>query len=271
MANARNGARYRQAASAIIGFECVGLAYGTPVFFVPEGACSGSRRWTGARLWRHYGDRRARMPFPLMLAALFPTDDANDAERNAADVHDLIRRAQRGDTTAVGALYHLYAGAIHRYMVLRAPPVEDAEDLTADVFIRMVEGLASYQITQVPFEAWLYRIASARVADFYRRERRAQNTELLDIFPDDGPLPEEALLQEQLLQDVRSALHDLSEEHQTILILRFVERKSHEEVAAILNKSMTAVKSAQHRALSHLTALLGSEQKIRHYLRGTND
>jgi RNA polymerase sigma-70 factor (ECF subfamily) len=210
------------------------------------------------------------MDFPLLFAALFPPDDADREARDAVDLHDLIRRAKMGDTTAVGALYRMYSGAIHRYMVFRAPTVEDAEDLTAEVFIRMVQGLPSYEITQAPFEAWLYRIASARVADFYRRVRRSPDTELLDVV-DDAPLPEDALVQQQMLDTVRSALQQLSEEHQTILILRFVERKSHDEVAEILNKSMTAVKSAQHRALSQLTALLGSDQKIRHYLRGQND
>src|SRR5690606_7970557 len=97
------------------------------------------------------------------------------------------------------------------------------------------------------------------------------DTELFDIVPDREPLPEDRVIEQQLLEAVRAALHRLSEEHQTILILRFVERKSHEEVAEILNKSMTAVKSAQHRALSQLTALLGSDQKIRHHLQGHND
>lgn len=212
------------------------------------------------------------MDFSLLFAALIPPEDAAEAgSRDAVDIHALIRSAQAGDTAAVGALYRMYSGAIHRYMVFRAPTTEDAEDLTAEVFIRMVQGLPSYKITEVPFEAWLYRIAAARVADFYRRARRHPDTELADAIADDSPLPEEALMQAQALEAVRTALHQLSEEHQTILILRFVERKSHDEVADILNKSMTAVKSAQHRALSQLTSLLGSDQKIRHYLRGHND
>lgn len=227
---------------------------------------------TGELYGRHLGNRRTRMDISLLLAAFFPPQDASDASaRNSVDIHNLINRAKTGDSTAVAALYQLYSGSIHRYMVFRAPTVEDAEDLTAEVFIRMVEGLPGYQITAVPFEAWLYRIASARIADFYRRAKRNPNTELFDVIPDLDPLPEERVIEEQLLETVRSALHRLSEEHQNILILRFVERKSHEEVAAILNKSMTAVKSAQHRALNQLTALLGSDQKIRHYLRGHND
>lgn len=212
------------------------------------------------------------MDFSLLFAAFFPPDESSEADsKETVDVHDLIRRTQAGDSAALAVLYQVFSAAIYRYMVFRAPTVADAEDLTAEVFIRMVEGLPSYQITQVPFEAWLYRIASARIADFYRRNKRNPQSELSEIVPDNEMLPEERIIQEQMLETVRTALRQLSDEHQTILVLRFVERKSHEEVAAILNKSMTAVKSAQHRALNQLTSLLGSDQKIRHYLRGQHD
>lgn len=257
---------------AIIGFRCDPVLRGAFLPAQPYTEAVRPPALSGESFWRHFGDRRIRMDPSLLLAAFFPPDDATDSSsREAVDIHNLIRQAQAGDSTAVAALYQLYAGAIQRYMVFRAPSVQDAEDLTAEVFIRMVEGLPSYQITLVPFEAWLYRIASARIADFYRRAKRNLDIELFDIVADREMLPEERVIEAQLLETVRAALHQLSEEHQTILVLRFVERKSHEEVAEILNKSMTAVKSAQHRALHQLTSLLGSDQKIRHYLRGQND
>ena len=70
---------------------------------------------------------------------------------------------------------------------------------------------------------------------------------------------------------LRSTLRHFNEDEQTILILRFVERKSHQEVANIMGKSANAVKTAQHRILVQLAALLGSEEKVRHYLRGEDD
>ena len=69
-------------------------------------------------------------------------------------------------------------------------------------------------------------------------------------------------------QSLREALQQLTDDEQTLLILRFVEHKTHQEVAAILRKSPTAVKAMQHRALLRLASLLGSEDKVRHYLRG---
>jgi RNA polymerase sigma-70 factor, ECF subfamily len=215
----------------------------------------------------------ARMWFTPLIAALFPSadDDQSMASSLSIDVPKLVERAQQGHSEAAGGLYQLFAQPIYRYIAYRVPTTADAEDLTTEVFIRMVEGLPNYRRTEVPFEAWLYRIASARVADFYRRTGRQRQTELSDVLADYAPLPEEQVQQEQMFETVREALQQLSPEHQTILIFRFVERKSHEEVAAILKKSVTAVKSAQHRALSQLAALLGSDQKIRHYLRGDRD
>jgi RNA polymerase sigma-70 factor, ECF subfamily len=207
-----------------------------------------------------------------LLAAFFQSaeDGRSTPSTISIDVADLVLRAQTGDSEAVGALYQMYSPAIYRYVAYRMPSTDDAEDLTAEVFIRMVEGLPAYRLTAVPFEAWLYRIAAARIADFYRISGRRSHTELHDTLADANPLPEDSLEQRQLFETVREALNQLSDEHQSILLLRFVERKSHEEVAVILGKSMTAVKSAQHRALNQLASLLGTDSKIRHYLRGKN-
>lgn len=183
----------------------------------------------------------------------------------------MIRRAQQGEGGAVAWLYEHYAQQIYRYIYYRVGTETDAEDLTAEVFVRMVEGLSSYRLTGAPFEAWLYRIAEARIIDFRRRANRRPQVELLDNLIDQSALPEEHALQKQELEQLAQALRQLNEEQQAILILRFVERKSHEEVAQLLNKSVTAVKSAQHRALMQLVSLLGSDEKVRHYLRGSYD
>ena len=80
--------------------------------------------------------------------------------------------------------------------------------------------------------------------------------------------PSSGLDNECELEELRTALHQLSDEHQTILLLRFVERKSHQEVADILDKEISAISTAQHRALKRLAELLGTEKTSRHYLRG---
>jgi RNA polymerase sigma-70 factor (ECF subfamily) len=176
-----------------------------------------------------------------------------------------------GDSEAVAALYEAYAQPIYRYIANRVSSPRDAEDLTAEVFVKMVEGLPAYRLTGAPFEAWLYRIAAARIIDYRRRSNRRPQVALADTLADQSPLPEEEAQQRQEVERLRGALRQLNDEQQTVLLLRFVERKSHDEVAAILGKSTTAVKSIQHRALTQLVGLLGSTEKVRHYLRGQRD
>lgn len=183
----------------------------------------------------------------------------------------LIQRARDGDQEAIAALYRAHVQAIYRYISYRVPEAAVADDLTAEVFLRMVEGLPSYRLNGAPFEAWLYRIAAARVADYYRAQTRHPQTELMDSEPDQAISPERMLQNAQEHDELRAALRVLSDEHQDILLLRFVERKSHAEVAKILGKSVTAVKSAQHRALTQLAGLMGLNGKSRHYLRGSDE
>jgi RNA polymerase sigma-70 factor, ECF subfamily len=185
-----------------------------------------------------------------------------------SNMNQIIQRAQKGESDAVAALYEAHAPAIYRYILYRVTSAADAEDLTAEVFLKMVEGLPAYHQTGAPFEAWLYRIAAARIIDFRRRSKRRTHAELSDSITDGKPLPEELFQNRQELESLRQALQKLSDEQQTILILRFIERKTHQEVADILGRSVTAVKSVQHRALLELTSLLGSSEKVRHYLRG---
>ena len=187
------------------------------------------------------------------------------------NMENIIRRAQAGDANAISELYQLHADAIYRYVLYRVPTSADAEDLTAEVFLKMVEGLPDYQFKGIPFEAWLYRIAAARVADFHRSTYRHPQTELSETLADQEIQPEEHIEQLQEIEGLREVLGHFSEEEQTLLILRFVERKSHKEVASILGKTPAAVKAAQHRVLVQLASLLGTEEKARHYLRGQHD
>lgn len=186
------------------------------------------------------------------------------------EISQLVRRAQKGDSLAITKLYELHAQTIYRYVIYRVPN-EDAEDITAEVFVKMVEGLPTYSERGVPFEAWLYRIAAARIADYYRIKSRRPQVELDEQLSSDQLTPEDQLETKQELAVLRDALSKLTEDERTLLIMRFVERRGHVDVAEVLGKSVTAVKSMQHRALLKLSDLLGSKAKVRHYLRGRNE
>jgi len=174
-----------------------------------------------------------------------------------ADEQRLIRRAQRGDPDAFARLYRAHVQAIFRYIAARVSDQQLAEDLTADVFIKALEGLAAYRDQGKPFLAWLYRIARARVIDHYRRVgRRPGETDL-----DDQPLPvdgrlDAGLARRQAAAALRSAIAGLTDDQQQVVILRFFEGYRVDEVAAVLGKQPNAIKALQFRALRALAGKL---------------
>ncbi|MFQ3567287.1 MAG: sigma-70 family RNA polymerase sigma factor [Aggregatilineales bacterium] len=204
----------------------------------------------------------------VLLFASLAGEMQDDQEPISIDVAAAITRAQAGDRQAVAELYQAHVHQIYRYIAVRVSDPADVEDLTADVFVRMVEGLSTYQMTGAPFEAWLYRIAASRVVDYYRAKSRGGAVALSDIMAAPGETPEQEMIETQGFDLLRAALHALPEVYQLLLILRFVERKSHEETARILGRSLSSVKSMQHRALTRLAEQMGLDQKARHYLRG---
>ncbi|MEO8612373.1 MAG: sigma-70 family RNA polymerase sigma factor [Chloroflexota bacterium] len=183
------------------------------------------------------------------------------------DERGLIARGKQGDKNAVSALYEGYAQAIFRYISYRVESDMVAEDLTGEVFLRMVQGLPRYEDTGAPLGAWLYRIAATQIADHHRGKRRVAEP-LSDEQPSDDTDPFGKTVKAQEQAQLRIALKSLPEDFQTLLILRFMQGLPHTEVAAILDKSEAAIRVMQHRALKALAKALGSDTKARSYLRG---
>jgi RNA polymerase sigma-70 factor (ECF subfamily) len=162
----------------------------------------------------------------------------------------LIRAAQRGNEQAFGELYNAYVHHVYRYVMYRVNNTETAQDLTADVFLRAVEGLARYVDRQVPFLAWLYRIAHARVVDHYRRTQRVGTEENIDSVEVkvDEDLDTDLMLNYRQ-QKLREALNKLPGEQRQVLLMRFIEGYDIQQTADALGKTIGAVKMIQRRAL----------------------
>jgi RNA polymerase sigma-70 factor (ECF subfamily) len=170
---------------------------------------------------------------------------------------ELIARARCGERAALGELYLRYAEDIHRYVYCRTYDQALAEDLTADVFLRVTESIGAYSQRGVPFTAWLYRIARARLIDHWRRVGRRPTVSLEDAGPDATVDPNDPL--EEMLSNGRLAqlLRRLTDDQQEVVVLRFVEGLTNAEVAQILGKTEGAVKALQHRAVRRLAKELG--------------
>lgn len=175
-----------------------------------------------------------------------------------AEVIELVKRAQLFDEAAFDALYLLYADAIFHYFVYRADNQQTAEDLTSEVFLRMVEHLPRFVLPDtapaLAWTSWLFRIASNQLRDYRRRTKRP----LVEL---DERLPSPQLVSDSIdrqleYEEVRQALEHLTKEQQYVLLLRFVEELSLEDVAAMTGQTVGGVKSMQHRALKSLGRLL---------------
>ncbi len=169
----------------------------------------------------------------------------------------LIYAAQHGDEQAFSALYNAYVDPIYRYIMLRVNHTEVAQDLTADVFLRVVEGLPSYEYRGLPFLAWVYRIAQARVMDSFRQASHPVETpvhEALNLSIEDDI--DGALMAAEQRAKVQAALGALTPEQQQVICLRFTEGYDLQTTAALLGKTVGAVKLLQHRALRALSKAL---------------
>ena len=169
---------------------------------------------------------------------------------------DLIGRAQQGDKPAIGELYRLHVDVIYRYVWGRVRDDNLAEDLTAQVFLKALEGLPTYKPTGKPFLAWLYRIAYARVVDHWRKQERRVEVPLEDTLPAREPRPGELLEAEADWGTAIDLVAQLTDDQQDVIILRFIGEMSMAEVAETLGKTVGATKAIQYRALATLARLL---------------
>lgn len=142
---------------------------------------------------------------------------------------------------------------IYSYLHLSVGNRHDAEDLTTQTFLRMLEAIGRFRWREVPFSAWLFRIAHNLAIDHFRANRRVQSEEEVP----EPPGSEESSAEDQAMQSLGRAgmlelIDALSAEQQQVLTLKFLYGFGNSDVASILGKSEGAVKSLQHRALAAL-------------------
>lgn len=168
---------------------------------------------------------------------------------------DVLTRAGQGEQEAFGVLYERYVGRIYNYVYYRTGNTYDAEDLTARVFFRALHHIKYYQDRGLPFSAWLYRIAHNLVANWHRDNSRRPEIPLDDAIILRHPgeeHPEAALLQSEEKERLLKMVRKLPPDRQQLLILKFVEHLSNEEIGQIMGRSEGAVKSLYHRTLLSL-------------------
>ena len=183
-----------------------------------------------------------------------PTASDSAARTSEAQrVRKLVDSAQRGDRSALEELYLIHFDRIYSYLHVTVGNRHDAEDLTTQTFLKMLESIRKFRWGSAPFSAWLFRIAHNLAMDHFRASRRWQpEEEVPEPEPDESTSAEAGALDSIGRKSMLQLIDDLSGEQQQVLTLKFVFNFPNADVAKILDKTEGAIKSLQHRALASL-------------------
>jgi RNA polymerase sigma-70 factor, ECF subfamily len=191
------------------------------------------------------------------------TTSAEDAPARESPEHvrELVARGQKGDRDALEELYLLHFDRIYSYLHVSVGNRHDAEDLTTQTFLKMLEKIGSFKWQSAPFSAWLFRIAHNLAMDHFRARRRWQPEEEVPEPPgEEEPSAELVAMQTIGRESMLKLIDHLSPEQQQVLTLKFVFNLPNAEVAAILDKTEGAIKSLQHRALVSLQKQIARQE-----------
>lgn len=163
-----------------------------------------------------------------------------------------VEQAQKGDQQACAQIYEEYFNRIYRYMAVRLGNISEAEDLTEQVFLNMLESIKSFKWKGIPFSAWLFRIAHNQVIDYYRKMSKRQSLPLEDDILDGG-VDTASVAEINLTMDkLKDSIDKLTDLQKQTILLRFVSGLSIAETAKSLGKSDGAIKALQHSAVAAL-------------------
>lgn len=174
---------------------------------------------------------------------------------------DAVDRARMGDQSALADLYDWYMPRVYRYAVARVGNVAEAEDLTEEVFLKMLGAIGGFRWKDVPFSSWLFRIAHNHVATHFRRsaQRGGPTSELTEDMVDGRKSPSSVVEERITLEEVRRAAELLPEAQRDVITLRFAVGLSIAETAKALGKREGNVKALQHKAVAKLQKMLMPE------------
>jgi RNA polymerase sigma-70 factor (ECF subfamily) len=178
------------------------------------------------------------------------------------NVRRLVERGQQGDRAALEELYLIHFDRIYSYLHMSVGNKHDAEDLTTQTFLKMLESIKRFRWQSAPFSAWLFRIAHNLAMDHFRARRRWQPEEDVPEPPgSEEPSAEFEAMQSIGRQSMMELIDKLSPEQQQVLTLKFVFNFANADVATILEKTEGAIKSLQHRALASLQKQIAQDKK----------
>ena len=175
--------------------------------------------------------------------------------KNKNLIEMLVNKARTGDKDALTELYGVFREKIYRYVFFKCGNHADAEDITNEVFLRMIQSIANFQWKGIGFSSWLFKIASNLVVDYYRNKSRRNIESIEDrdyIGETNWEQISEFLDNRDLFQAIYKDTEDLTDLQKEVVNLRFVGDLSLKETAEAMSKNVNSVKAIQHAAIKKL-------------------
>ena len=182
------------------------------------------------------------------------------------DIAGLIRRARAYDKAAFADLYRFAVGPVYRYLAARVGSVEEAEELTQEVFVAALNGIQGLRAEdEAGLLGWLFQIARNKLADQLRQRYRRPSAPLEEAEEVEAPQPrpEELAEAQEEQAEVRRALDRLTPEQREVIVCKYVLGYDNDRTARLVGKNVNAVNQLHHRALASLGRLLRNPEKVR--------
>ena len=179
------------------------------------------------------------------------------------DQENIIARARRGDADAFEQLVVAYRDQVFRLALRMCGNEADADEVAQEAFLSAWKALPNFR-GDSRFSTWLYQLTSHAAIDLMRREKRQITAEdITEVSaPDPGPSPQQQAERSETRQAVRDAMGQLSPEYRQIVVLRFLQELSYEEIGAVLKLPPGTVKSRLNRAKSQLKDILSKSGNL---------
>jgi RNA polymerase sigma-70 factor, ECF subfamily len=182
-----------------------------------------------------------------------------------SDAHSerlIVDAARTGSEAALSELYTLYFPRVYRYILARTGNSYDAEDLTTEVFMKVLEAIERFEWREAPFSAWLFRIAHNAVISQRRKDgARGRSAPLTEGLALDSQGPDELVENRLALNEIMDAARKLPEAQRQVIALRFGSGLSVAETARAMNKGEGNVKVIQHKAIAKLREMVRPKPK----------
>ena len=176
------------------------------------------------------------------------------------DESDLLKAAKSLDQDALALIFDEFAPAIFKYLLRLGVGSQEADQITGDVFARLLEKIKEGQGPRKNLRSYLFQTAYHLVVDQSRERSRMTTLDVVDTVKQESQhvqaLTEEKLLLEKLARTMES---ELTEEQRNVIVLRFQEDFSLKETAEIMGKNVNAIKALQNRGVNRLREALSRE------------